>query len=214
VDQSLRVLVVDDHDLVAQGMSMLLDAEDDITVVGRAGNVADAVAQAERFQPDVVLIDYRLPDGTGVSAAELIRDVVSDVELVLITAAVEPAAVQGALEAGFAGFVGKEASSGELITAVRAAGAGEVHFSSVVLDMVLRARRKPVARLPELSSREVEVLQLIAVGNSTSEVAGRLYLSQHTVRNHVRNILQKLGAHSKLEAVVIASRQGLVHLTN
>src|SRR5262249_33623574 len=136
-----------------------------------------------------------------------------NVELVLITAVVEPAAVQGALEAGFAGFVGKDASSGELITAVRAAGAGEVHFSSVVLDMGLRARRKPTPRRPELARREVQVRQLIAEGSSTSDVAGRLFLSQHTVRNHVRKILQKLGAHSKLEAVVIASRQGLVQLT-
>jgi two-component system NarL family response regulator len=138
---------------------------------------------------------------------------VPGLELVLITASVEHAAVSGALEAGFSGLVPKEASGDELLAAVRAAAKGEVRFSPDVLNMLIKARRaEAMTPSVELSSRELEVLDLVANGRATGEIAAQLFLSQHTVRNHVRNILGKLEAHSKLEAVVIAARQGLIRL--
>lgn len=206
----VRVLIVDDHDLVAEGLASLLATEGDIDVVGRARTVEEAVALAVEDRPDVVLIDYRLPDGDGVEAGRRIRDSVPQVALVMITASVDPAAVTGALDVGFNGFVLKTTTSNELVTALRAGARGDAHFSPEVLTTLVRNQRSTPVGRDELTTREREIVGLMAEGRSTSDMAATLVLSPHTVRNHVRNILAKLGAHSKLEAVVIASRLGLV----
>jgi DNA-binding NarL/FixJ family response regulator len=199
--------------LVAESLSALLADEADFEVVGVATTAAAAVDLAAREHPDVAVVDFRLPDRDGVTVAADLRAAAPGIELVMMTAVPEQAVVNGALEAGYSGFVRKSSPAEELLAALRAVGRGESHFEAEVLMSLVRARR------PEgqggndvLSERELEVLRLVAAGRGTGEIAADLNLSQHTVRNHVRNILGKLGAHSKLEAVVMAARAGLVQL--
>jgi DNA-binding NarL/FixJ family response regulator len=168
------------------------------------------VEKAAEVEPDVVLMDYRLPDRDGVEASRRIRAVVPAAEFVMTTASLEQPIVSEAMEAGFSGFVDKSAGMKELVTAVRAAAAGEAHFSQAALLTLVRTSRTPSRGVDTLTGRELEVLQAMAAGRATGEIAAELYISQHTVRNHVRSILNKLGAHSKLEAVVIAAKAGVV----
>jgi DNA-binding NarL/FixJ family response regulator len=206
----VRVLVVDDHEMVAEGLASVLEAEDDLTVVARAATMREAVDKSAELEPDVVLIDYRLPDGDGVAASREIRTVVPAAEFVMMTSSLEQPVVSDAMEAGFCGFVLKSAGIEELVTAVRAAGNGEAHFSADALLTFVKASRAAPRPVDSLTVREREVLQAIAAGRGTGEIASQLYISQHTVRNHVRSILTKLDAHTKLEAVVIAARAGIV----
>ncbi len=196
--------------MVASGLASVLDAEDDLTVLARAGSVREAVAKAIELEPDVVLIDYGLPDGDGVAASRKIREIVPGAQFVMMTASLDQPVVSEAVEAGFRGFVVKSASIDELVTAVRAAGSGEAHFSPAALLALVQAGEAPPRVVDSLTRRERELLQAIAAGHATGEIAAELYISQHTVRNHVRNILAKLDAHSKLEAVVIAAKAGVV----
>ena len=210
----VRVLVVDDHQLVAKGVAAMLETEDDLTVVGLAASGKEALHEAVRSRPDVVLMDYRLPDGTGVAASTPIRDALPDVRFVMLTASAELAVLNRAMEAGFVGFIEKSADIDELVTAVRAAAAGDVHFSSETRSRLMLRSQIEGTPVEALSVRELEVLRAIAAGCATNEIASRLYISPNTVRNHVRSVLQKLEAHSKLEAVVIAARAGVIDLTD
>jgi DNA-binding NarL/FixJ family response regulator len=208
----IAVLVVEDHTMVAQGLLALLDGEDGIEAVGHASTLATAYDAVRELEPDVVLMDFRLPDGDGVSAARRIRDEHEDVQVVMLTGAGDDSVLAAAVDAGCAGFVTKDGRVDEVVRAIRAAAAGEVSIPSERLGALLAnlsRRRHPPSGL---STRELEVLQLLATGASTSEIVDLLVLSPHTVRNHVRNILAKLGAHSKLEAVAIAAREGIVSL--
>jgi two-component system nitrate/nitrite response regulator NarL len=208
----VRVLVVDDHEMVAEGVAAMIDAEPDLGVVAQAGTADEAVEKAAACKPDVVLIDFGLPDRDGIVTSREIRAVAPDAEFVMMTASLEHPIVADAMEAGFSGFVVKSSGINELLTAVRAAAAGEVHFSAAALHTLVRSHRPPPPT-EALSARELEVLRAIAAGLGTGEIAAELFISQHTVRNHVRRILTKLDAHSKLEAVVIATKAGVVELT-
>lgn len=205
----VRVLIVDDPGLVAEGLGALLTMVGEMDVVGCASTVDDAVVLAGRERPDVALIDYHLLDGDGIEAGRRIRYAVPQVGLVMLARSPEHAAVTGAVEAGFNSIVLTTATSRELIAALHAGGRGEAHFSPEVLNALVRSQRATTLR-DELTARELEIVALMAKGRSTAGMAEQLSLSPHTVRNHVRNILGKLGAHSKLEAVVVASRLGLV----
>jgi DNA-binding NarL/FixJ family response regulator len=206
-----RVLVVDDHDLVAESLVRALGAEPDLLVVGQADSVKSAVSAAERLGPDIVVLDYGLPDGTGADAARAMRDQHVDIEIVMLTGMSSGATLAAALEAGCSGFVTKESSFSELIHTIRAVRAGEVRVPpELMADLAahLRPRARDVGA--DLTAREREVLQLLAEGCSTDEMVRRLFLSVHTVRNHIRNVLTKLHARSRLEAVAIAIRVGIL----
>lgn len=206
----IRVLIVDDHEMVAQGLSEVLAAEEDIDVVGRAGTVRDAERMAAQLSPDVVVMDYRLPDGDGLTATASIRERDPDTAVVMVTASDHDTVVAAAVQAGCAGFVTKDRAAKDVVAAVRTAARGEAGFPAAVLARLV-TRGQPAAR-PKgaLTPRELEVLQLLADGLSTRAIADRLTLSMSTVRNHAQNILSKLDAHSKLEAVSVAMRQGIV----
>ncbi len=198
--------------MVAQGLLALLESEDGIEAVGHASTLAAAYDAVRELGPDVVLMDFRLPDGDGVSGARRIRDEHEDVQVVMLTGAGDDSVLAAAVDAGCAGFVTKDGRVDEVVRAIRAAAEGEVSIPSERLGALLShlsRRRRPRAGL---SARELEVLQLLARGASTTEIVEQLVLSPHTVRNHVRNILAKLGAHSKLEAVAVAAREGIVSL--
>lgn len=207
--ESTRVLVVDDHAMVAEGLVDVLSAEPGIDVVGRAATARDAERMAAQFVPDVVVMDYRLPDRDGLSATVAIRSENPDTAVVMVTASDHDTVVAAAVEAGCAAYVTKDRAAQDVVAAVHAAARGEVAFPAAVLQGLL-SRGTARARSSALTRREVEVLQLLAEGLSTREVAERFVLSTSTVRNHVQNVLVKLGAHSKLEAVSIATRQGII----
>lgn len=208
---SIRVLVVDDHEMFAQGLSEVLGGQTDIEVIGRAGTVRDARRKAGQFGPDVVVMDYRLPDGDGLAATRDIRAENPDVSVVMVTASDHDTVVAAAVEAGCSAYVSKDRAAEDVVTAVRTAARGEMGFPAAVLGALMGSRAPAAAgRSHALTPRELEVLQLLAEGHSTREVAEHFVLSVSTVRNHIHNLLTKLGARSKLEAVTMATRQGII----
>jgi DNA-binding NarL/FixJ family response regulator len=207
----IRVLIVDDHAMVAEGLRDALAPHDDIEVVGRAATAEQAVAAATDLRPDVVVMDYRLPDADGASAAKRIRANQRSTAVVMVTASDHDTVVASALEAGCVGYVTKDRAGREVVAAVRAAARGEMTYPVEVLArLVPGAGDEEATRPTGLTPRELEVLALLAGGRSTADIAGELVVSPNTVRNHVQSILRKLGAHSKLEAVNIAVQQGIV----
>jgi DNA-binding NarL/FixJ family response regulator len=208
----VRVLLVEDHEMVARGLQAALVEEPDLEVIALASTVVDGVNRFSQLRPDVVVMDYRLPDGEGTEATRQIREVDDDAPVLLLTGADDPSVVSAALDAGCSGFVSKDRGVDELASAIRAVARGAAVFPAGLLARALSAPSTPASVGGDLTGREREVLTLLAAGNSTEEIGGQLFLSLHTVRNHVRNILTKLHARTKLEAVVVAARAGIVDL--
>jgi DNA-binding NarL/FixJ family response regulator len=211
------VLIVEDHRLVAEGLEVLLTAHPDIAVVGCAASVADAVRLAADAQPAVVLMDFRLPDGTGAAAATAIRQRQPDVAVVFISSDDSQDALLAAVRAGACGYLTKSQAAAEVAAAVRRAADGEMLIPAARLAQLLahgQARARDDANrlrlLGQLTAREKEVLGLMADGLDNRAIAERLVISFSTVRGHVQRILEKLDAHTKLEAVVRAARYGLL----
>lgn len=206
-----RVLVVEDHDLVAESLRRALSEEDDLEVVGVADGVRASVQAAVDLRPDVVVMDYRLPDGTGSEATALIKVELPQTEVVMLTGQATSDTLAEALEAGCSGFVTKDGPFVDLVRTVRAVVAGEVRVPPhLVSELATRLRPRSPKLGGDLSARELEVLTLLAQGRSTADMVEALHLSIHTVRNHIRNILAKLQSRSRLEAVAVATRLGLV----
>jgi DNA-binding NarL/FixJ family response regulator len=205
-------MLVEDHQMVAQGIVELVGAEPDLDVVAVEATVAGATDAAARLRPDVVLMDYRLPDGDGVEATRRIREVAPASAVVMVTSVASENVLLGAIDAGCAAFVLKDSPMQDVIDAARAAGRGEAVIAPSLLARLLpRLRRTAAAPPTTLTEREQQVLELLVEGLSSQAIADRLFLSMNTVRNHVQNILVKLGAHSRLEAVATAVKTGLVH---
>lgn len=203
----IRLLLVDDHEMVAEGLGRVLELEDDIDVIATANSAGESIAAATEHLPDVILMDYRLPDGDGISAAARIKIEHPDTKIVLLTGSDDPDALRRAVDAGCLGYLEKTRSVDDLVAAVRIAATGHVVISVDDLTKISTGTRRDVARL---TKREREILFLIAEGLSNKSIAERLVLSVHTVRTHVQTILAKLGAHSKLEALAIAKRRNLL----
>jgi len=207
----IRVVVVDDHEMVLEGIRRLLEGEPDIEVVGTASTVAGAVAVAEAGHPAVALVDYQLPDGRGTDAATSIRAVSATTRTLIITGSTEESVLVAAIEAGCSGVLTKNKAFAELVGAIHVVAAGETYVDPHVLAAV---RPSPAPRSPGLetivSKREREVLVLMAQGRTNQAIGTDLFVSLNTVRNHVQSILRKLEVHSKLEAVFVARREGLL----
>jgi len=213
VGERIRVGIVDDHAMVAEGLGVLLREQRDLEIVGIAATVAEAIELVDRRHPHVLLLDYRLPDGDGATAATEILRRWPSTKVVMLSAAGGDELLARSIEAGCSGFLPKDRSGQEVVSAVRAAYRGESLIPTAVLVGLLdRLRRAPQGKAGDLTHREFEVLRLLAKGMSTEGISSLLFLSEHTVRNHVRNILAKLGAHSKLEAVAVAARDGIITL--
>ena len=202
-----RVVLVEDHDMVAEAMTLAMERAEDIEIVARARSIATALTEVSRCSPDVVLLDRRLPDGDAIDAIGALSEAGARV-LVLTGEATSTVAARVA-EAGGSGLVLKSAGLDELEDAVRRVADGEVVFSAEFLAGVL-SRLTGRTRSATLTARERQALGLLADGASTAEVARRLGVAVNTARNHVQRVLEKLGARSKLEAVAIARREGLL----
>jgi DNA-binding NarL/FixJ family response regulator len=212
-DEAVRVLIVDDHEVLASSLAQALDIEPDLRVVGRAGTLAAAEQLIATAAPDVLLLDHRLPDGDGVGAIPRLRALRSRMAVVVLTASTAEHVLVAAIEAGASGFVSKSRGLPELVSAVRAAAAGEAVVSPEMLSRLLprlQRQRNGGRGHQALTEREREVLSLVAEGLTNAAIADRLVVSVHTVRNHVANLSAKLGASSKLEALAIAVREGLL----
>ncbi|MFC4785696.1 response regulator [Nocardioides sp. MAHUQ-72] len=211
VHHPIRVLVVDDHDVLATSLASVLDQEPDLVSVGVAPTLERARSLIRTAAPDVVLLDHRLPDGDGVDAIDELRQLRPSMSVVVLTASAADHVLVSAIEAGASGFLSKTRSLAEVTSAVRAAATGEAVISPEMLARLLpRIQRGGRPRHEELTEREREVLALVADGLTNAAIAERLVVSVHTVRNHIANLSAKLGAHSKLEALSIAVREGLL----
>jgi DNA-binding NarL/FixJ family response regulator len=211
----IRVLIVEDQRLMGEVLALMLGREDDIRVVGLATSVADAIRHAREQRPDVVLMDYHLPDGKGTEAAQVIHQDLPRVAVVMLTAESEEAALGAAVEAGACGFLAKSQAAQEVTTAVRRAAAGELLIPAGTLTRLLRGRgtRQNAPRRYEgaaLTAREQQVLRLMARGLDSRDMAQQLGIGCTTVRSHVEGVLGKLHAQSRLQAVARARQSGLV----
>ena len=206
---TIRVLIVDDHRMVREGLRVFLGHDPELVIVGEAADGVGAVEEAWHLHPDVVLMDLHLPQRDGISATRLIRRDAPETKVIILTGMPNSARVFEAMRAGASGFLLKDAEAGEVCSAIRAAVAGQVHLCPQASASLLRE-----ARLSEetkvLSGREAEVLRLLARGYSNKEIARDLQIGEETVRTHVRRIIAKLGVQRRTQAILVAMRLGIV----
>ncbi|MGI5271265.1 response regulator [Nonomuraea sp. CA-218870] len=207
----VRLILVEDHDMVAEAIALALGDAPGLEVVARCGSVADAVAAARAHRPGVVVLDRRLPDGDGIAAIGRITREAPGVRVLVLTGEASPRIAVRVVEAGGAGLMEKSSGLRELEWAVREVAAGGVAFAPDLLPAVLdQLAGRGRAGGDGLTGRERETLHLLAEGVSTDQVSERLGIARNTARNHIQRVLEKLGARSKLEAVAIARRRGLL----
>jgi DNA-binding NarL/FixJ family response regulator len=218
--EPIRVLIVDDHALFRRGLQMVLAEEADIEVVGEASDGAEAVEKAGQALPDVVLMDIRMPRRSGIEACRAMKELSPSAKIVMLTISDEEEDLFEAIRAGASGYLLKDIPYDEVADVVRAVHGGQslinpsmaakllAEFASMATrDGTERAEQVPAPRLTE---REIEVLKLVARGMNNRDIAKELFISENTVKNHVRNILEKLQIHSRMEAVMIAVRENLI----
>jgi DNA-binding NarL/FixJ family response regulator len=207
----IRIVVIDDHRMVADALAQTLDAVAVMEVAGTAPTLAEGLRLVEHVRPDVVIMDVVLPDGDGAVDTAKVLQRCPAAKVLVLSAQTGIDVVARAMEAGAVAFISKSTPLADLAEAVRRVQAGEVLFGPEQVRAVSRYLREAVGGVgQDLSDRELEVLELLGEGATTQEMVDRLHLSPHTVRNHIRNLSAKLGARSRLEAVAIANRSGLL----
>jgi DNA-binding NarL/FixJ family response regulator len=218
--EPIRVLIADDHALFRRGLEMVLDEEDDIDLVGQASDGAEAQQKAAESLPDVVLMDIRMPKSSGIEACRAMKEAAPSTKIVMLTISDEEEDLFEAIRAGASGYLLKDIPLDEVAGAVRAVHCGQSLISpsmagKLLAEFATLARQTDEERgqqvpPPKLTDREMEVLKLVAKGMNNREIARELFISENTVKNHVRNILEKLQIHSRMEAVMIALRDKLI----
>ncbi len=209
-DQTIRVMIVDDHAVVRSGLGAFLSTFDDFDLVGEAENGKDAVRLTGTLQPHVIVMDLVMPEMDGATATRLIRQQYPGVQIIALTSFREEGLVQGALQAGAISYLLKNVSANELARAIRAAYSGRSTLSPEAAEVLIQAATQPRAPTYDLTSREHDVLVLMVKGLSNGEIAEKLVVSSSTVKFHVSNILSKLNVSSRTEAVALALQQHLV----
>jgi DNA-binding NarL/FixJ family response regulator len=220
VGEAIRVMIVDDHALFRRGLQMVLEGEADIEVVAEAGDGHEAIEMAEQTTPDVVLMDVRMPKRSGIEATRMIKDTLPSTKILMLTISDEETDLYEAIKAGASGYLLKEISIEEVSGAVRSVFQGQSLISPSMASKLLTEfasmvkRRDERAQVPgpRLTERELEVLKLVAKGMNNRDIGTELFISENTVKNHVRNILEKLHLHSRMEAVVYAVREKLLDI--
>jgi DNA-binding NarL/FixJ family response regulator len=203
-----KVLLVDDHDLIRQGLHHAFERADDFSVVGEASSVAEGLAVAAQSQPDVVIMDVRLPDGSGLDAVKKLRAMDAQMGIVVLTMYAGDEHLFGALEAGASAFVPKDAPADDVVSAARHAAASPDAFSAADLASAMKRRLTPQG--PQVSPREREVLGLLADGLAVAQIARTLYISESTAKTHISKLYEKLGAGNRAQAIMAAMRMGLI----
>ncbi|HLZ95034.1 MAG TPA: response regulator transcription factor [Candidatus Dormibacteraeota bacterium] len=209
-NKPIRVLIVEDHQIVADGLTALLNDQRDMTVVGNAGSVAESAATAQELLPDIVLLDFRLNDGTGADAAAAIRRVAPNAKHIFLTREDSDVARFAALESGASGFIHKSRAATEVVEAIRKVAGGGTLITPSAIATLLNRRRQTETQRESLTAREKEVLRLMAEGHSSRDIASKLGISYATVRTHIRSLDAKLGVHSKVQAIVKARELALI----
>jgi len=209
-DKPIRVLIVDDHAVVRSGLSAFLFAYDDLEMVGGAANGAEALRLCEKFQPDVILMDLVMPGMDGAATTRAIRAQHPHVQVIALTSFKEEELVQSALQAGAIGYLLKNVSADELAGAIRAAHSGRPTLAPEAAEALIQAAMHKSSVGYDLTDREKEILKLMTEGLSNPEIADQLFVSRSTIKFHVSNILSKLGAESRTEAVAIAIHNHLL----
>ena len=205
--KKIRVLIVDDHFATRLGLSVPINAEKDMTVIAEAGTGGKAVAQFREHRPDVVLMDYDLPDQNGVQALSIIRNEFPDARVLMLTILEGEEDIYRAVSAGARGYLTKSSECEQVLAAIRALAAGETYFPpEIIAKIKAREKRKP------LTERELEILRLLVRGHSTKEIVDLMKLSMGTIRLHISIILEKLGAFDRTNAVAIAIERGIVRV--
>jgi len=210
----LRLLIVDDHEVVRQGLVALLDRRDGFQVVAEAGTVAEAIDQARKFHPDVVVMDVRLPDGSGIEACREIRSELPATRVVMLTSYPDEEAVLSAIVAGAAGYLLKQIRARDLVSALEAVGRGESLLDPAVTEKVLERVRRiatggQVDELAQLTPQEQKILMLVAEGETNKEIAAEVFLSDKTVKNYVSSILSKLNLERRAQAAAFVAKHRL-----
>jgi DNA-binding NarL/FixJ family response regulator len=218
-DRTIRVLIVDDHEVVRRGLLAFLDSEPDIDVVGAAGGGGQALEllasmDSEGRRPDVIVMDLQMAPIDGVESTRRIRALYDDIEVVALTSFAEEERVHGALQAGATGYVLKDSDADDVAAAVRAAHRGELQIDPVVARRLMSPLRegRGIDRISELTSRELDVLRLVAAGEPNKQIAAELAISERTARTHVSRILRKLHLTSRTQAALWAVGEGLVEV--
>jgi DNA-binding NarL/FixJ family response regulator len=216
--QTIRVVIVDDHALFRRGLDRVLADEPDIEVVGEAADGVEAVERVRQLTPDVAIMDVRMPRASGIEAARTIRTAVPETKVIMLTVSDDASDLYEAVRAGVNAYLLKEVAIGEVAAAVRAVAAGHSLVSPSMASKLFTEftalaegvdeRRQSTA--PRLTERELDVLKLVAKGLSNREIGAELFIAENTVKNHVRNVLEKLQLHSRMEAVVYAMREKLL----
>jgi DNA-binding NarL/FixJ family response regulator len=221
-DEPIRTLIVDDHALFRRGLEIVLITEPDIEVVGEAGDGAEAVQRAGESLPDVVLMDIKMPRSSGIEACRSIKDVAPSARIIILTMSDEEEDLFDAIKAGASGYLLKDIPLDQVAEAVRSVHGGQSLISPSMAGKLLtefaslakRETEEPPREVPapKLTDREMQVLKLVARGMNNRDIAKELFISDNTVKNHVRNILEKLQIHSRMEAVMVAVREKLIEL--
>ena len=212
-DEKIRILVADDHPMLREGLVAVLGTQPDFEVVSEAADGSEVVRLAERLKPDVMLLDLEMPEMDGVAALEKLRDAGSAVQTIVFTAYDTDERILGALRAGARGYLLKGASRAEIFDAIRTVHAGGSLLQPVVTGRLLDHMSREQTSPEPLTPREFEVLGLLALGLTNREIAGRLFISERTVKFHVSSLMHKLGAENRTETVTIAAQRGLIQLT-
>jgi two-component system NarL family response regulator len=220
MEDAIRVVICDDHSLFRRGLAMVLENEPGIVVVGEAEDGEAAVSTAEELAPDVVLMDVRMPKRSGIEATRAIAELVPTTKILMLTVSDEEEDLYEAVKAGAAGYLLKEISIEEVADAIRSVVSGQSLITPSMASKLLAefsslskaAEQRQSLPTPRLTGRELEVLKLVAQGMSNREIASELFISENTVKNHVRNILEKLHLHSRMEAVMYAVREKILDL--
>ena len=218
--ESIRVLVADDHVLYRRGLELVLGQESDIVIVGEAGDGVEAIRRTEELLPDVVLMDVRMPRSSGIEACLAIKELAPSTKIIMLTISDEEGDLYEAVRAGANGYLIKDVPGEEIISGLRAVYAGQSLISPSMASkllsefalMIKKQDERPTAPVPRLTERELEVLKLVARGMANKDIARELFISENTVKNHVRNILEKLQLHSRMEAAMYAFREKILDL--
>jgi len=215
VDGAIRVLIVDDHTVVRHGLRLMLELKPGIEVVGEARDGAEAITQARRLRPDVILMDLEMPRVSGIQAIAEISPELPDIRILVLTSFGDSEKIASAIKSGAAGYILKDSSPTELVHAIREVAQGNISLPPDIAQKLVGALQRPARNLTKaklLTNREREILQLAASGLSNREIAGRLVISEGTIRFHFSNIFNKLGVNNRSQAIVSALRQGLVNI--